>query len=97
MEKKTTKILAVIVTTLLCGLPGFIGTCMSLMALLGASLPDSGIPRDEVMLVFASSATILGMSLICAVIPIGVGSWAWWSHKKEIASIAQVVLPEEDF
>ena len=97
MEKKTTSIIAVIATTLLCGLPGFMGICMSLMAILGAFLPDSSIPRDEVMLVLASSVTILGLSLICAVIPIGVGSWAWWSHKKEVTSIEQVLLPEEDF
>jgi len=97
MDQKTTKIIAVIATTLLCGLPGFIGICMSLLAFLGAFLPDSGTPRDEVMLVLASSATILGLSLICAIIPIGVGSWAWWSHKKEVASIEQVRLPEEDF
>ncbi len=97
MDKKTSSIVAIVVATLLCGLPGFLGVCMSGMAIIGALLPDSGIPQDEVILLTASSLTITGLGLICMVIPVGIGFWAWWSYKKEARAIEAVLLPEEDF
>ena len=97
MDKKTTSIITVVATTLLCGLPGLIGLCMSTLAVLGAFLPDSSVPRDEVSLLVASSVTLAGLSLICLVIPIGIGFWAWWSYQKEQASIEELLIPEDDF
>lgn len=70
---------------------------MSAMALFGALLPDSGIPRDEVVLLMASSATMTGLGLICMVIPVGIGFWTWWSYKKEAKAIEEILVPEEDF
>jgi hypothetical protein len=97
MDKKTTSIITVIATTLLCGLPGLMGMCFGTFAVLGALLPDSGIPAEDVALVVGSSVTTLGLSLICTIIPIGVGLWAWRSYKKEKFSIDQTIIPEEDF
>ena len=97
MEKKTIGIIGVIATTLLCGLPGLAGLCLGAMAILGAFLPDSDIPQDEVAIVVASSATILGLSLICLVIPVGVGFWAWWLQKKETISMEGILVPDDDF
>ena len=97
MEKKTVSIITVIASTLLCGLPGLIGICMSLMAVLGAFLPDSGIPRDELPILVGASATILGLSLMCIIIPVGVGFWAWWSQKKEVLSMEGILVPDDDF
>jgi O-antigen/teichoic acid export membrane protein len=97
MDKKTTSIITVIATTLLCGVPGFIGICMSLIAFVGMLFPDPSIAQDDVMVIVASSIMTLGLSLVCAVIPIGVSVWALWSYRKEQASIEQTVIPEEDF
>jgi len=97
MDKKTTSIITVIATTLFCGLPGLLGLCFGTMAVLGALLPGSGIPAEDVAVVVGSSVTTLGVSLICTVIPIGVGLWTWRSYKKEQTSIEQTIIPDEDF
>ena len=97
MDKKTTRIVSVIATTLLCGLPGLAGLCLGPMALLGGLLPDSDVPAEEITLLMGSSIMLLGFGLVCLTIPIGVGIWAWWSHKTEQASIDMLILPEEDF
>ena len=70
---------------------------MSLVALLGILLPDANATQDEVMVVVSSAVMTLGLSLICLVIPVGIGFWTWRSYKKEQASIEQTVIPEEDF
>ena len=97
MEKKTVSIIAVIAATLLCGLPGFVGLCLGAMAILGAFLPDSGIPRDEIPILVGASATTLGLSLMCIIIPIGVGFWAWGSQKREALSMEEILVPDDDF
>ncbi len=97
MDKKTTSIIAVITATVLCGLPGFIGLCMASMSVLGAFLPNSSIPREEIPILLGASVTIIGLSLICLVIPIGIGFWAWWSQKKENLSMEGILVPEDDF
>ncbi len=70
MEKKTVGIIGVVASTLLCGLPGLAGLCMGAMAILGAVLPDSDIPRDEVALVVGSSAIILGLMTLLILVEI---------------------------
>ena len=70
---------------------------MSLVALLGTLLPDSNISQDEVMVVVSSAVMTLGLSLICLVIPVGIGLWMWRSYRKEQISIEQTIIPEEDF
>jgi hypothetical protein len=97
MDKKTSSIITVVATTLLCGLPGFIGICLGMMAIVGTFLPDSGIPAEDVGLAVGASITIVGLSLICIVIPIGIGLWTWRSYQKEKTSIEQTIIPEDDF
>ena len=83
MDKKTTSIITVIGTILLCGLPGVIGLCFGALAFVGTLLPTSDIPPEDVGLAVAVSAIILGLSLIGTVIPIGFGLWVWRSYQKE--------------
>lgn len=97
MDKKTTSIIALITTTLLCGLPGLLGVCLSAMAVMGAILPDTSVPQNEVGLVIASSAAILGMSLLCLVVPVGAGIWVWWSRKPKPGKIIDEPIPLDDF
>ena len=94
MDKKTSSIIIIIASTLFCGLPGLIGVCMSTMAVMGALLPDSSVPQDDVGLLIASSLTTVGLSLICLVIPMGISFWAWWSYKKEQKSLEKLLIPE---
>lgn len=97
MDKKTTSIITVVATTVFCGLPGLLGICLGAMAVIGALLPNSGIPSEDVAITVGTSATILGLSLICTVTPIGVGLWTWRSYQKEQTSIEQTIIPEDDF
>jgi hypothetical protein len=97
MEKKTLGIITVAATVFLCGLPGLAGLCLGSLALLGSFLPDSGAPAEDTALVIGGSIMTLGLSLIFIAIPIAVGIWTWWSHKKEAASMEQLILPEDDF
>jgi len=97
MDKKTTRIIALIATIFLCGLPGLLGLCFGSMALLGGFLPDGAIPQEDLALLVGSSIMILGLSLIFIVIPVGIGIWTWWSHKTEKASMEALILPEDDF
>jgi hypothetical protein len=97
MEKKTIWIITVIGTTFLCGLPGLAGLCLGSLALLGAIIPDSGLPGEDTGLIIGGSIMILGLSLIFIAIPIGLGFWAWWSQKTEAAILEKTVVPEDDF
>ena len=97
MDKKTIRLLTILATTLLCGLPGLAGFCFGSMALLGVLLPDTGVPNEDVTLVAGVSVMVLGLGLVFIAIPIAVGIWAWWSHKSEVASLEVLILPEEDF
>ena len=97
MHKKNIRIISVIATTLLCGLPGLAGLCLGAIALLGGFLPDSDVPAEDIPLLIGSSIMILGLSLVFIVIPIGIGLWSWWSQKSETASMESLILPEDDF
>jgi formate hydrogenlyase subunit 3/multisubunit Na+/H+ antiporter MnhD subunit len=97
MDKKTTRIIALIASTLLCGLPGLAGFCMSSLAILGAFLPDTSVAKGEVMLVAASSAAIAGLSLLCLIIPLGIGLWIWLSKRPKEIHMDEITIPEEDF
>jgi hypothetical protein len=96
MEKKTA-IITVMIATLVCGLPGLIGICLGMLAVIGTLLPDSGVPSEDLGLAIGASVSILGVSLICTVIPIGIGLATWRSYQKEQTSIEQTVIPEDDF
>jgi hypothetical protein len=97
MDKKTSGIVAVLGSILLCGLPGFCVLCMSMVVAIGPLLPDSDVPPEEVGLVITSAVSMIGLSLICLVIPIGVGFWSWRSYQKEEFGIRKVLIPEDDF
>ena len=97
MDKKTIGIITVVITSILCCLPGLVGLCLGSLAFMGAVLPSSGLPAEDTTLVIGSSIMILGLSLIFIAIPIGIGIWFWRSHEKEAAIMETVVVPEEDF
>jgi hypothetical protein len=97
MEKKTLTIV-IIITTLLCGLPGLCGLCFGSMAIFGSFVPDaSGNPPQDAALVVGIGITMVGLSLVFIAIPIGIGVWNWWSKKPKIISMDEILIPEDDF
>jgi hypothetical protein len=96
MEKKTIGLIAVIITTVLCGLPGITGLCMGSMSLLGSFMPESGVPDEGVGLVVGFSIMTMGLSLIFIAIPIGIGIWTWWVRRPQY-NLENVLVPDEDF
>ncbi|HBX70997.1 MAG TPA: hypothetical protein DEH25_16885 [Chloroflexi bacterium] len=96
MDKKTLTI-TIIITTLLCGLPGLCGLCFGSMAILGAFLPDTGIAPEEATLVTGIAVMIVGASMIAILIPLGIGVWNWWAQRPDEISMDEVLIPEDDF
>jgi len=97
MDKKTTSIIAILITTFLCGLPGLCGLCLGSLAMVGAFLPENGIPSEDVALTVGISAMMVGLSLVFIAIPIGIGIWVWWSQRSVVTQMDQVIIPEDDF
>ena len=96
MEKKTIGLIAVTLTTVLCGLPGLAGLCFGSLALLGNFMPGSGVPNEDVAIVAGFSIMMMGLSLISIAIPIGIGIWTWWMRKPQL-DLDDILVPDEDF
>lgn len=97
MDKKTTSIVAILIATIFCGLPGLCGLCLGSLAMVGAFVPDNGIPSEDVALTVGVSIMMVGLSLVFIAIPIGIGIWTWWSQKAIATKMDQVIIPEDDF
>lgn len=97
MDKKTIRIIAILITTAICGFPGLCGLCFGSLALLGALSPDTGIPKEDVALTAGISVMMLGISLVIIAIPIGIVIWTWWSTKPKPVKMDEIFIPEEDF
>ena len=96
MEKKTLTTI-IIITTLLCGLPGLCGLCLGSLTILGGLLPDSGLAPEEVGLVIGIAIMIIGLSLTAIAIPVGIGMWNWWSRRPKSIPMDEILIPEDDF
>jgi len=60
MEKRTAGVVAVIITTLTCGLPGLVTLCAGLLGIYGAYLPEVGFTQAD-----RTGATILLIGAGC--------------------------------
>jgi len=76
MDKKTTGIIATVVTVLLCGCPGLFGLCFGSISLIAGFVPGSEIDvfgsSDPQSAMFMGLGTLCG-SIIFIAIPIVVG------------------------
>ncbi len=97
METKTFRLIAILISTLFCGLPGLCGLCFGSMALFGTFLPDTGIPQEDVALTAGVSVMMIGLSLVFIAIPVGISLWTWWSRRPKTIPIEEIAIPEDDF
>lgn len=68
MDKRTGAILAIVLTSLLCALPGLAGLCLGSLGLVGVNIPDFGAVLDAgektgavVLLALMAGCGILGI------------------------------------
>jgi hypothetical protein len=96
MDKKTTGVIAVIVTSVLCGLPGLAGLCIGPLAIFGSQVPDGSLDQADANLALGMGIAMLCLSIIFIAIPIVVGFLTLGERKKKIADIGGPI-PEDDF
>jgi hypothetical protein len=96
MDKKTIGIISVILTSLLCGIPGLAGLCFGSMAVLGSLLPDNGIDPADTTLLMVTVIGMLCLSLVFIAVPIVVGFLTLGQKEKKTID-TDVAIPEEDF
>ena len=66
MDKRTAGVVAVIVTTLTCGLPGLVILCAGLLGMYGVYLPETGFTQSDrtgaiILLIGAGCLGIVGI------------------------------------
>ena len=96
MDKRTSAILIVILSSLVCGLPGIASFCLGSMAILGTLIPESDLSQSDARIAQVSGIIMVFLGLVLVVIPII--SWLLtkrFKDKKPILSKGEI--PQEDF
>ena len=96
MDKKTTGIIAVIATSVLCGLPGLAGLCIGPLSIFGSQVSDSGLDQETANLALGMGIAMLCMSIIFIAIPVVVGFLTLRAKKVKFSDIGGPI-PEDDF
>lgn len=73
MDKKTISLISVVMTTILCGLPGLAGLCLGSFTILGAYIPNNTLDPGDTNLAISGGIIILIISLIFVAIPVVIG------------------------
>lgn len=73
MDKRTIGLIGVVVTTILCGLPGLAGLCIGPLAILGANLPDNTLSPGDTGLAIGGGIFILVVSVLFVALPVVIG------------------------
>ena len=96
MDKRTTRILLVILASVLCGLPGIAGLCIGPLAIVGSLIPESDISQSDAQLALIIGIIISCLSLIFIAIPIVTGYLTRGNRKpKQVVIVGDI--PEGDF
>jgi len=96
MDKKKTSIILIILSSLLCGIPGLAAFCLGSMSILGSLIPTSDLTQADSKMAFIGGIIIVFLGLILVATPI----LAWLltrntNNQRETSS--EGVIPEEDF
>jgi hypothetical protein len=97
MDKNTARILGIVASTLLCGVPGVAGLCIGTLAIIGANLPDSGFTSEEVSLAAGSGFFMLCLWVVFVAIPIVTAILTREKKGTAAEEIIDVPVPDEDF
>jgi len=73
MDRKSIRILLLILTALLCGIPGIVGFCFGSLAIFGSMVPETDLARSDAKVAFYTGIAVLCISLFLVAIPIVVG------------------------
>lgn len=95
MDKKTTGIIATVVTGLLCGCPGLISLCMGAMFAVASQIPSAeidmfGSSNPSVALTFGIGGICLGVVFVAIPIVVGV---VMLRQKQEAVPVSDEPLP----
>ncbi len=73
MDKKTISLISVVMTTILCGLPGLAGLCLGSLSILGAYIPNDTLDPGDANLAISGGIILLIVSLLFVAIPVVIG------------------------
>lgn len=96
MDRRNTAIILVILTSLLCGLPGLAGLCIGPLAVLGSQLPDSNLSQGDSRIALVAGILLICFGLILIAIPIVTGFLTLRRKNKKLVNI-EGMIPPEDF
>ena len=97
MDKKTTGIIAVSITSVLCGLPGLAGLCIGPLSIFGSQVSDSSLDPADANLALGLGIAMVCLSIIFIAIPVFVGFFTLGKKRQEPSPDTGVSIPEEDF
>jgi len=94
--KESTRIIALVATSLLCGLPGLAGLCLGPLTVMGSLLPDNNIDPADTALVIGMGISLTCLSIGFVAIPVLVG-YLTRKGKKPKPIDSNEPIPEDDF
>jgi hypothetical protein len=96
MDKRTMGLIGVVVTTLLCGLPGLAGLCIGPLAIWGATLPDNTLEPGDTNWAIGGGIFILVASILFVALPVVIGLLTLKNRKPKEVDIHEPI-PSDDF
>lgn len=97
MDKKTIGIIAVIMTSLLCGLPGLAGLCIGPLSIFGSQVSDSSLDQADANLALGLGIAMVCLSLVFIAIPVLVGFFTLGKKRQKPSPDIGGPIPEDDF
>lgn len=96
MDKRTVGLIGVVITTLLCGLPGLAGLCMGPLAIWGTTLPDNTLGPGDTNLAIGGGIFILVVSIFFVALPVVIGLLTLQGPKLKDLELNEPI-PSDDF
>ena len=96
MDKRTSTILIVILSSLICGLPGIASFCLGSMAILGTFMPESDLSQSDASIALVAGIIMVVLGLVLVSVPIV--SWLLRKRLKvKKPTLSEGEIPQEDF
>ena len=96
MDKKKTSIILIILSSLLCGIPGLAAFCLGSMSILGSLIPNGELTQADSKMALIGGIIIVFLGLLLVAAPIL--TWLITRNtKNQRETSSDEVIPEEDF